>query len=240
MSQPDISELEDVLAAIGSQYAFADSARSAKCRECAGDVELSDAQRYGEEPVPPRCAKCTAVRARERRLAACVESVPPAYAWARLGAPELAARVRAKVPTDGGLVQVSRAPRVVFLGPAGSGKTSLAVALLREMVARERWGLFAHAYKLAAARGRQKLGTGESPIVARALDTELLLVDDVGNERRTELSALPDVIFERHAEERRTWVTTAFDEAGIAGLYGDGIARRIFERALVIRTGGAS
>jgi hypothetical protein len=69
--------------------------------------------------------------------------------------------------------------------------------------------------------------------VELAMGCSVLALDDLGNER-AERSAVPDVIFERHAEDRPTWLTTAFGPDAIAKRYGDGIARRVFERAAVI------
>jgi len=177
------------------------------------------------------------------RLAACqarvLATVPKGYRWARPGVPELAARVVGYTPDL--VPKLARAHRAVIIGPAGSGKTSLACAAFALFVETRKWSanraMFVHAYRLASARAQYKLGDGDAPLVEQAMRAPLIVLDDLGNERRTELSAVPDVIFERHAEERASWITTPFSAEQVAQKYGDGIARRAFERAVVVRLG---
>lgn len=163
--------------------------------------------------------------------------IPPAYRWAVREAAELTGRVSCKEPVKEILDAIAGLSRVVFMGGAGDGKTSLASAALRSEMDAGVDGAFVHAFHLAQARARMPLGEGEAPDVERAMSAELILLDDLGNERNTQLSPVPEVIFERHAEAMRTWVTTAFNHAQIAEKYGDGIARRIFENAKIIQLG---
>ncbi len=211
-----------------------------RCRACNGPIDVADEYFYNTRiEAPLDCPGCHRARLRARDVARCLQSVPEAYAWAAQDAPELAARVPRLRDVLARVGALLRAPRVVFTGPAGSGKTTLAVALLRRALAEGlESGEFAHAYRLATARARYPLGSGEAPLVESALRVRLLLLDDLGSERRTELSAVPDVIFERHADERPTWVTTGLGLDAIAARYGDGVARRIFERAEIVDLGG--
>ena len=63
----------------------------------------------------------------------------------------------------------------------------------------------------------------------------VLLLDDLGKDADIKSNPVPAVIAERHDEERVTWITTELTPPEIAKRYGDGIARRICENALVLR-----
>lgn len=141
---------------------------------------------------------------------------------------------------------------VIFAGAAGSGKTSLAVAALRAAweiqvsgpdvsefdVADAKRMMFVHAHRLGVARIQHRAGDGEAPDVAAAMRASVLLLDDVGSERDTANNAVPDVIFERHAEGRDTWITTGLTVPQLKARYGDGVTRRMLERALIVKLGG--
>ncbi len=135
--------------------------------------------------------------------------------------------------------------RLAFVGPSGSGKTSLAIAMFRAALDAEqprdyrRSGhLYVSAYKLAKARAMHPLGEGEAPLVQQSLAAPVLLLDEVGGEDPRHASAVAEVIYERHADGRPTWVTTGTDPDKLAARYGGGIARRMFEGATVFRLVG--
>ena len=66
----------------------------------------------------------------------------------------------------------------------------------------------------------------------------VLLLDDLGRDEEIRSNPVPAIIADRHPEERVTWITTELTPAEIAKRYGDGIARRICEKALVVRFTG--
>jgi DNA replication protein DnaC len=174
---------------------------------------------------------------RERRneaLGTLRRTIPAAYQWARFSAPEL--RERAGIAAAGALCDtVWRFPRLIFVGAAGSGKTSLAVACLRRWVYETtRVAGFFHANELGMARIQHPAGRGEPELVERAKKWPLVLIDDLGSERGIAGCAVPDVIYVRHAEDRPTWLTTGLSRRDIVDRYGAGIARRVFERATVV------
>lgn len=171
------------------------------------------------------------------------KGIPARFGWARLDAPDLGSRVyvegpdgRADVGDVARAVLAHRGPAVLFAGPAGSGKTSLAVACLRASP----WpgALFVGAKDLERARIEQQAGRGEAPLVQRSLAARLLLVDDLGQDKPSAVSAVEAVLLARHDASRTTWVTTGLTARELEERYGAGIARRLTEKktALVIRT----
>ncbi len=212
--------------------------RERKCKTCGEGYDISDEAMYDREVAySPYCVACQNERRAQRATESFLRSVPASYAWAALDAPELQKRVRGYARAMAQSEGILAAERVVFVGPTGSGKTSLAVALLRAALPNLGGdGLFVHSFRLAEAKSKQKLGE-ESPLISACNWARVLLLDDLGNEPKTELSAVPSVVFERHAEARVTWVTTAFTSDDLARRYGDGVSRRIYERALPIQLG---
>jgi hypothetical protein len=173
----------------------------------------------------------------------CNPTIPRAFRWATLDAPELRERVGREQAIAHGAAAID-SPGVLLEGPSGSGKTSLACALLRAWDARNprRPGVFVPAWSLGVARMQYALGEGEPPLVERAMSTALLVLDDLGCERNTPTNAVPDVIFARALAQLPTWVTTWMTAEAIAERYGDGVARRVYEsgRVEVIGCGGST
>jgi DNA replication protein DnaC len=174
---------------------------------------------------------------RQRRndaLAALNRTVPQAFQWARFTAPELSDRAG---PAASAALRDAlwRTPRLVFVGAAGSGKTSLAVACLRRWAHENaRAAAFFHACELGMARIQHPAGRGEPELVERATKWPLVLLDDLGSERGIAGCAVPDVIYLRHAAERPLWITTGLSRTAVVERYGAGVARRVFEGATII------
>lgn len=187
-----------------------------RCPSCAAKVEAQG-----------HCGPCEATRHRERLLAGvdlardffdCEMSGPRARG---VLSPTTLVRAAASLQTK----------RIVLTGLHGSGKTTLLAAMMiaRTTAAHARWrGFWVSAHDLAKARSMASLGS-EPETVRRALQADLLCVDELGGESDRYGSALSEVIYERHAQGRQTWVTTGVSPQAIAQRYGGGIARRVFE-----------
>jgi hypothetical protein len=174
---------------------------------------------------------------RLRRSSASLErSIPATYRWCHLGAPELSERVYG--PAVGIGKNACHQARVCLIGTSRAGKTSLAVAMLRAWVTKyERSAVFVPAHRLGVARLQHAAGHGEPELVATAMRAPLVLLDDVGSERDFPTNPIPDVIFERHAQDLPTWVTTGLTRDALVTRYGAGVVARMFERATVIHVG---
>lgn len=175
----------------------------------------------------------------ERRTLAFENGLPPALRWAKVDAAELG--TRCSVANPGAWAKANwQAKRVVFVGPAGAGKSSLAVAMLRWAFEAGRSACFSAAHRLGTIRIQTAAGLGEPEYIAKALAADVTLIDDLGIEKMTQNNAVPDVIIDRHLEDRATWVTTGLSSEQIAQRYGDGVRRRIYEGAVGIRLGAKS
>jgi hypothetical protein len=185
------------------------------------------------------CARCWRRKADEQRLAEVLadrlRTIPPRYQWAAWDNQAMASRVHGLGRLRASLAN-AHSRNVVLLGPAGSGKSSALAALVREAVeggAAPRW---VSARDLATTRSQHDLGEA-SELERAAMRAPILALDDLGNDRRTQLSAVDDVLLERHDMELVTWVTTALGPSEVTARYGAGIARRVFEGAIVVEVG---
>lgn len=184
---------------------------------------------------PGRCAGCREESARAEWVRAATAEIPRGFAEARLEASWLAGVVGPKV-LDAARQALGEV-RVVAVGPPGSGKTSLIAAML--VAANHRGSVcWVSAHQLAKARTLHPLGEGEAPMIAAALRAGVLVVDELGGEDQRYASAVAEVVYERHADDMPTWVTTGVGPKEISDRYGGGIARRVFEDSKVFRLVG--
>lgn len=161
--------------------------------------------------------------------------LPESFYWATFDSPKLRERVKLSNHTFNGIQETAdRSNKVVFFGNKGTGKTSLAVALLRRRVPR---CYYIRAERLARVSIEHPAGRGEPETVTRCKQAALLMVDDIGTDEQTKTSAVKDVIFHRHDAGLPTWVTTGLQKGAIGEMYGEGFARRLIENAVLVKCG---
>jgi hypothetical protein len=174
------------------------------------------------------CTPCT-------RALATTETIGARYKWARFDSPLMLARANGQANIDRVRALVG-VPLVMFVGPAGSSKTSLATALLRASCeAAGVSGVWADARSLAESKGAWKHGTPDPETIARAKRSRWCLIDEVGAESGY---GVAEVIHARDLACLPMIITTVEDSAALVLRYGDGIARRVWESAKLVQLGG--
>jgi DNA replication protein DnaC len=203
------------------------------CKGCKQQVQMSpcwDCVKLTEEGSAESKA--------EERL-----GLPARFRWATIDSPELVARSKptgrmgepVRVSDVAAQVRAWGGTAIAFVGPSGAGKTSLAVACIRDLPG----ALIVPAQELERARAEHRLGDGEARIVDRAIRARVLLLEDLGQGVTAQQSAIADVVNKRHDAERPTWYTTGLSMAQIEARYGAGVRRRLTERgtAMIVRFG---
>ena len=161
------------------------------------DMMKSQAAKVAEWP---KCTKCEdkADPARGGLCGRCVEReeeserlfqrlirksrIPGRYEWALFVNAELMGeRIKNEAAIDAAAAW-NFEDRLVLVGAAGSGKTSLACAVAREYIAAKcRGAVFVDSFELSMARKHSGLGR-EAELVEQALRANLLVLDDVGSD----------------------------------------------------------
>ena len=177
---------------------------------------------------------------REQRYETACAALPALYSYA-LGDVELVRCVsRHDAIAETSMALAKSAPALVWSGLSGSGKTTLACAAARTWARRvEGKIVFARATELATASRYHALGEGQPAAIRAAISADLLILDELDQPTRTaQWSDVEDVVFARYEQNRPTWATTWLSVAQVKEAYGDGFARRLFERATIINCGG--
>jgi hypothetical protein len=198
---------------------------------------------------PGACDACWAVEERKTRsegTADALASLPAGFlrdGWARLGNPRLAAKIGAvNVQRAADALASPLAVATVITGGAGSGRTSLAVAMAQRLIAQgvrdggeayhvARGVRFVSAVALVGSRG-----DADEAVLETAKRATVLVLDDMGKElagARGESGvaaqrALPtiELLDYRFNAGKPTIVTLAIPRESVQSVYGEGHARR--------------
>lgn len=140
---------------------------------------------------------------------------------------------------------------LTLLGATGTGKTTCAIAALHHQhdtfvqqtlaqhsrpapqLALLRRLVWTTATALAQARRQHPLGVGEAPLIERALNAPLVIIDDLGHEPLggSELWEVVDSAYQRGA---KLLITSGLRPAAIRERYGDAFFRRISETGAAV------
>lgn len=189
------------------------------CRECLARVEGASIERAAETMLRPALA-----------------SIPNEWRDVFLYGSFLRTRVRSTAMIVAAQEGSPWASGAVIRGALALGKTSLACAMFREWVTNSVVDTGTKASsRFVSARMVPRMPDRFDQLAGAAM----IVLDDVGSEGDMPhaRAAVADLISERHAWSRPTIVTTWLDAKSVAARYGDGIARRMFERSLVIDMG---
>jgi len=126
-------------------------------------------------------------------------------------------------------------PGLLFIGSPGTGKTHLAVAALKELIARGFEGVFFD-YQNLLDRIRAGFdaasGTSDREAYRTALDTDLLLLDDLGAHRVTEFieDTITSIITSRCNRKKALIATTNLRDPELGDRRGTGVEGDINSR----------
>jgi hypothetical protein len=200
-------------------------------------------RRFGSECAS--CGEATAARERRDSILRAWKTVPETLQWVAFENPRLAQWV-----TDGDAIAKALksldAPLVTLVGGMRAGKTTLAIAMLREHVRRgtrkgasprdvghARRARFVTTMDLVRERDETRLGEDHMPLRDVCERASVLVLDELG-ELRDPHAVIYGLLHMRHAQGRPTIVTTWLSREQCAETYG-GVAGRLFDDGVVIR-----
>lgn len=208
--------------------------------------------------TPGICARCGArettdaeARARQARLD---RAMPPLYqdvTWETLPSLMNEAGTEPRVALSPQEIEDVREAfathlRVILLGPAGGGKSTLAAAHVRDALD----GGVVNARFFSARTLIDKPGGDPLEELIRTSANRATVIDDLGTEfhgapagsglAAQRIVVIDNALRDRHERKLGYVITTEYDQPRIEHFYGDGLARRIFEGALIIPIGRAA
>jgi len=124
---------------------------------------------------------------------------------------------------------------LLFMGPTGTGKTHLAIAVLRELIKKGHEGVFFN-YQALLQRihsGYDKeSGSSDREAFRTALDTEILVLDDLGSHRVNDWveDTVTSIITHRCDSKKPTIITTNLWDETAGDKRGSGVQEGIYSK----------
>ena len=140
-------------------------------------------------------------------------------------------------------------PGLLLFGKTGTGKTHMAVAVLRELISRGHEGIFFHYQTLLEriyAGYNKTLGTSDVSAYESALETEILLIDDLGAHSINDWveDTVTSIVTHRYNHRKPMIITTNLSDPEIGGSLikntleervGPRVRSRLFEMCTVVK-----
>ena len=153
--------------------------------------------------------------------------------WPRLATPE--DRKAAMKPALATAAEAWDGSGLLLLGPTGAGKTTAVVhaaeCLIRRSIEQKKLPpaiRYTKATTLNAARRQHALGQGEAPEITRAIGAQVLVIDDLGQEKAAD-DVWYTILDARYEADRATVVTSGFPLPALHERYGEHLVRRVVE-----------
>jgi hypothetical protein len=169
---------------------------------------------------------------------------PPQWDFARFDHPEFRRRSSRKIVGAIEKWDPLKLPTLLLAAPTGSGKSAGVLAWLwryrDQQIARARAGeenagvttfIWATGPELTVARRNASLGD-EAPLIKHALDCGMLILDELGFERMSEVPF--ELVDHRYRRQAVTVVTTGLRSVEFRARYGDAMFRRLTENGALV------
>lgn len=191
------------------------------------------------------CARCLVSEVERQREDVLARALPEMHVPARFG-PDLGAWCKDTTAirwAEAFAQKCPPCPTLTFWGTTGGGKSTLAAATLRGLLAgprRHATIAWLDARDIAVARREHKLGRGEPPEIEAAIEADIAVIDELGKETLSRDGNPADVVRvldERHRRRggRLTIITTEWSAgdgargAKLADIYLPSLVRRLTE-----------
>lgn len=127
---------------------------------------------------------------------------------------------------------------LLLCGETGTGKTFLSGCIAQAVIDQCQQVLYVRAgdfFEALARESFERQTEGEFAQTAAALSCDLLIIDDLGTERRTDftLSKLFSILNDRLLQKRATIISTNLDGNNITHIYGERVASRLAQFTVI-------